>query len=455
MLARAFARASVYAVATLSLMLVYGVCMAFGASNAFPPRLDEDARAEIARWAADAMASRYVDVEVGERMAANLRSQAAAGAYNDDSDSAAFLDAIEEDLLSISDDKHVALWFEKPEDAKAEDTDYTPADVDYVAELRRTNFGYKKIEILPGNVGYLRIDEFAHSALGGPATVAVMNTLGNTDALIIDLRWNGGGAGMVPLICGYFFDEPTRLNDTWIRSSGETWQSWTPEYVPGPTLSSIPLFILTSDRTFSAAEDFTYALKHLGRATIVGARTRGGGHPIEIVRLSRSDVVVAAAVPNAKSINPLTGTSWEGVGVAPDIDVLASEALKTAYDRALGDLLEQAEDDAQRLRIEWARSGSHARFSSAAPTRQQLDEYAGTYGARVFVLRDDGVLLYRRDERSSYPMETIAQDLFQLEGYEGYRYQFARDEHGTVDRVISLTAEGGHREYPRGVPAVP
>ena len=436
-----------YAIATFCVVIITGSATIGQTSDDFPPPIDTETRVEIVNWAAGNMSERYVEVEVGERMAEHLRTSSAAGRFAEFSDATAFLSAIEQELQQVSNDKHVALWLEKPEDATAEDTDYTPADTGYVAELRRTNYGYKKIEILPGNVGYLRIDEFAHSALGGPTTVAVMNTLANTDALIVDLRWNGGGAGMVPLICGYFFDQSTHLNDTWVRASDATNQTWSPEYAPGPSLSEIPLYILTSNRTFSAAEDFTFALKHLDRATVVGARSRGGGHPIEIVRLILPRIAVAMAVPNSKSVNPKTGTSWEGVGVEPDISVCESRALEIAYTRALETLHEHADSDEQRSRIEWARSGMRARFAPVKLTREQLEEYPGTYGTRVFVLGDDGNLLYRRDERSNYPMKPISNDLFQLEGYENYRYQFVRDEKNKVDHVISYSADGRRKTY--------
>lgn len=177
----------------------------------------------------------------------------------------------------MSTDKHLGLWLERLDDVKNDDADYTPADPEYAERMRRTNYGFRKVEILPGNIGYIRIDEFAHPALGGPTAVAVMNTVGSVDALIIDLRWNGGGAGLVDFVSGYFFGEPSRLNDVWERASGETSQGWTPEYVPGPSLSHVPLFILTSGQTFSAAEDFAYGLQQAGRATVVGERSKGGG----------------------------------------------------------------------------------------------------------------------------------------------------------------------------------
>jgi hypothetical protein len=269
-----------------------------------------------------------------------------------------------------------------------------------------------------------------------------MNTVGSVDALIIDLRWNGGGAGLVNLISGYFFDEPTRLNDVWERASGETSQGWAPEYVPGPSLRQVPLYILISRQTFSAAEDFAYGLQQAGRATVVGERSKGGGHPVEIVRMIRDDMAVAMQVPNARSVNRHTGTSWEGVGVVPDVEVAASQALAAAYEAAAGVLLEQADGEDARRQIEWARQEFKAGLHPVTLTRDKLTEYVGTYESRSFSIGTEDVLLYQRDAGSAFPMVPMGGDLFRFEGYDGVRFQFERDESGRVDRVVALSPDG-------------
>jgi hypothetical protein len=424
---------------------VAGFALAEEGGDGFPPQIDDTVREKILDWVADTMSSRYVDADVAESMADRVRSQYAKGVYDGLDDAGAFLYAVEQDLRSVSDDKHVGLWPERIEEATVEDVDYTPSDADYVEHLRRTNYGYKKIEILPGNVGYLRIDEFAHAALGGPTTMAVMNTVGNTDALIIDLRWNGGGAGMVSTLSAYFFDRATHLNDSWERASDKTRQSWTPEFVPGPSLSEVPLFILISGQTFSAAESFTYGLKQLGRATVVGARSKGGGHPVEFVRLILDDLAVAMMVPNAKSINPITGTSWEGVGVAPDIEVVAGKALETAYGAALDRLLEENEDERFRSRIQWARPQFQASQHPVELSVEQLTEYAGTYENRMFVVGDDSALLYQSEPGSSFLLMPMGNDLFGVEGHDGVRFQFGRNGDGAIDRVTRIEVEGTNK----------
>ena len=105
--------------------------------------------------------------------------------------------------------------------------------------------------------------------------------LAHVDALIVDLRDNHGGQpAMVQLLLSYFFKERTHLNDIYFRPDDATQQYWTLPYVPGARLSAVPLYVLTSKRTFSGAEEFVNDLKALKRAVIVGERTRGGAHPL-------------------------------------------------------------------------------------------------------------------------------------------------------------------------------
>jgi hypothetical protein len=408
----------------------------------FPPAVGVADRAEILTWICETLSARYVEPEVARAMVDEVRARAAAGAYDALDAADGYLLALEQDLRAASNDKHLGLWLERLEDVKEGDTDYTPADPTYVEHLRRTNYGFRKVEVLPGNIGYIRIDEFADPVLGGPTAVAVMNAVGSVDALIVDLRWNGGGAGLVNFISGYFFDKPTRLNDVWERASGETSQGWTPEYRTGPSLSHVPLYILTSRQSFSAAEDFAYGLQQAGRATIVGERSKGGGHPVEIVRMIRDDMAVAMQVPNAKSVNRHTGTSWEGVGVVPDIEVAASRAIEAAYEAAAAVLLERVDGEDARRMVEWARQDFRAGLRPVMLSRDQLREYAGHYEGRSFSVGSEDVLLYHRDVGSSRPMVPMGGDLFRFEGFDGVRFQFERDAGGRVDRVVALSPDG-------------
>jgi hypothetical protein len=192
--------------------------------------------------------------------------------------------------------------------------------------------GFEKAERLDGNIGYIKLNVFADPAECREAASAAMARIADVDAVIFDLRDNGGGRPqMVALLTSYLFAQRTHLNDLWNRTTGQTEEFWTTEDVPGKKLTTQPVYVLTSQRTFSGAEEFSYNLKNLKRATIVGETTGGGAHPVAPQEIDERFVAV---VPNGRAINPITKTNWEGVGVEPDVKVPAAEALLKARELA-------------------------------------------------------------------------------------------------------------------------
>ena len=203
---------------------------------------------------------------------------------------------------------------------------------------RLDNFGIRRVERLDGNVGYIDLRRMAVAANAGPAITAAMELVAGTYALIIDLRQNHGGApeGVV-FWCSYLLDErPTHLNDIFHADTGETRQFWALPYVPGTRYTERPVYVLTSGHTFSGGEDFAYTLQALGRATVVGETTGGGAHPTRGFPISAA---VHIGIPFARSVNPVTGTNWQGTGVVPDVAVPEAQALDTAYAQALEHVL--------------------------------------------------------------------------------------------------------------------
>ena len=214
---------------------------------------------------------------------------------------------------------------------------------------RKLNGGYRRVERLPGNVGYLQVDGFMHPDVAAEPAAAAMNFLANTDALIIDLRRNGGGGPQsVVLLCSYLFDEkPVHLNDLYWRKGDRTEEFWTLKELTGKRYLGRDVYLLTSRRTFSAAEEFAYDLQCLKRVTIVGEMTGGGAHPGGGIPVGEHFVVF---IPSGRAINPITKTNWEGTGVKPDVEVAADKALETAHELAVKKLLEKApNDEARRL----------------------------------------------------------------------------------------------------------
>lgn len=298
-------------------------------------RIDAATRARVVNGAAASLDSFYVFPDVAKRMGDTARARLARGEYDGYDTGPAFAQRLAEDFAAIAHDKHLNVRFDarglpprRPETGgplapTRDDSARARRDAD------ERNCSFVKVERLDGNVGYLRFDGFEDADLCAPTVAAAMTFLAGTRAMIIDLRWNGGGQPkMVALVSSYLFDTRTHLNDLWTRRTDSTEEFWTRDSVAGRTFGGTkPVYVLTSSRTFSGGEEFTNNLKTLKRATIVGETTGGGAHP---VRGRRIDGHFIIGVPFARAINPITKTNWEGVGVEPDVRVPASEALSTA-----------------------------------------------------------------------------------------------------------------------------
>jgi len=296
--------------------------------------VDAATRARVIDGAIAKLDESYVFPDVAKKMADDVRSRQKRGEYDSMTDGGAFARLLTENFRAVSHDKHLRVDFspvviqDEPEGAPSPD-----AAAQFRKELEHMNCGFDKAEILSGNVGYVKFDMFADPAICDPTATAAMNFLGNADAIIFDLRENGGGdPKMVAFVTSYLFAKRTHLNDLWTRKTNHTEEFWTSPEVPGKKLEGKPAFVLTSARTFSGAEEFTYNLKNLKRATIVGETTGGGAHPVSGHRIDDHFMI---GVPFARAINPITKTNWEGTGVEPDVRVPATDALATAEKLAL------------------------------------------------------------------------------------------------------------------------
>ena len=279
----------------------------------------------------------YVFPDVAEQIVAVLRQRLADGGYDPIATDEEFAAAVTADLQSVNGDKHLRLKHcidPIPEQHEARLFD----EAAYRAEVELSAGGIAAVRRLDGNVGYLDVRAMHGPAHAGHLAVAAMNLVAHTDALLFDVRRNGGGhPGMVALYCSYLFDSATHLNDLYWRDDGSTHQWWTLPYTPGPRFGGTkPVYVLTSADTFSGAEELCYNLKTRGRATLVGERTGGGANPGGEYRI---DTHLKAAVPSGRAINPVTGTNWEGTGVTPDIEVPADAAFDAAYRLALDHVL--------------------------------------------------------------------------------------------------------------------
>ncbi len=415
-----------------------------------PPPIDAVTKGRVVASLDTLLRERYVDEALGVKIAKSIRKNLNGGKYDDENDVEAFAQALGRDLLELSNDRHLRIRY-NPEMAQmvADTGGMNDAGMARMREeARRSNYGFQKVEILPGNIGYLDLRQFAQAEMGAATAVAAMNFLMNSDALIIDLRKNGGGdPSQVQLLCSYLFsaEEPVHLNSLYHRETDQTNQYWTLPYVPGKRSAEIPVFVLTSKRTFSGAEEFAYNLKNRKRATIIGEATGGGANPGGFFPVSDGFI---AFVSTGKAVNPVSKTNWEGAGVEPDIAVPAEAALDVARSEAFKILAEKTQDREWKRNLEWMREETERKRTAPPLTVEQLRAYAGVYGIRTVTLEGDR-LIYQREGGPQLAMLPLGEDLFGLDGVDDVRIRFNRDADGAVIGLNGIERDGPGFEAPR------
>jgi C-terminal processing protease CtpA/Prc len=283
-------------------------------------------RAKIVSSVIDQLHTSYIDAELARNLEPILRHADFSQAVDDD----AFAKAVTALMQEVTKDQHLRLLYSAKQRESQVNGSPTPADIaEWQAGWKKENYGIERVERLPQNIGYFKINYFWDAAEAAPSIAAAMTLLAYTDALIIDLRENDGGdADEVTLIASYLFDERTHLSDFYRREGNITEQQWTYPAVPGTRFGrKKDVYVLTSKATFSGAEGLAFALQNLKRAIIVGETTRGGAHPSRIKRINDHYEMM---VPGATVRDYVTGKDWEGVGVLPDILVPAEESLTMA-----------------------------------------------------------------------------------------------------------------------------
>jgi len=376
----------------------------------------------------------YIFPEVTEQYVRLLRDNLRSGKYDGIGQPQAFALAVTKDLMSIHRDGHLSVRF-NPGWVKNEKNRKELDEGAIELQKRRdrtTNYGLKEIKILPGNIGYFKLNGFSYDTDSYEAAVGAMSFLGNADALIIDLRSNGGGSPeMVQFLCSYFLGNPRQhLNSFSYKEKEKLTQYWTYTYLPGKRLDKIDLYLLTSGDTFSAAEEFAYNLKNMKRAVVIGETTGGGAHDNKFVILTDNFMM---SLPFARAINPVTKTNWEEVGVEPDIKVSPDKALETAQAMASQKLAEKEKDPEFKAYYQWHHDAYNAALNPISIAVEALRSYVGTYGPRTITL-EGGTLFYQREGRAKMKLIPMADGYFGLDGIEYFRLKFIKEG----DQVVAV-----------------
>lgn len=314
-----------------------------------PTSLSAAERAAVVATLGQQLKTNYVFPELAEKLAAHTAAKQAKGGYNAATTTDAMAEALTNDLVELGNDKHFRVEFASGFEAPPAGGPTVPSPAKF-AEMRRElaslAYGVDRVQRLPGNVGYMEVRGFGPAAIVGAAYTNAMSLLAGTEALVLDLRRNGGGEPeSVAHLLSHFFAEgdERHLNDIYTRPTNSTREYWTN---PAVTVRyTKPIYVLTSAQTFSGGEEAAYDLQTQKRATLVGGTTGGGANPGDNVAIGHG---LIAFIPTGRAINPITKTSWEHVGVKPDVAVPATAAMKTAYVAILTDLAAKATGEEER-----------------------------------------------------------------------------------------------------------
>ncbi|MFK5983685.1 MAG: S41 family peptidase [Flavobacteriaceae bacterium] len=310
----------------LLIALLFNMCISSAQDNS----ITKEYKKEVVQNISQLMNDFYVFPEVAKLTEAHLKAQLLEDYFDQFENDETFAKALTKSVQAINKDKHMRIWSNQlsiaPEMSQERMFEEHLARID---RSREGNAGFKSVKILEGNVGYLDLRGFAGMETGKDMADAYMKLMSRTDAIIIDLSKNGGGSpNMVQYLCSYFFNQKLLLNSLYWREGNNIQEFWTLDKVGGLKIYDVPLFIITSEKTFSGAEEFSYNMQTQKRATLVGQTTVGGANPGRSMRINEN---LRVFIPTGKAINPITKTNWEGVGVIPDEET----SVEDAYDKAL------------------------------------------------------------------------------------------------------------------------
>jgi len=394
-----------------------------------------------------AFTTHYIYPDTARKMEAYVRANYKNGEYTNITSLSDFAATLMRDLQDVSHDQHAYVIFMKERDPRLFPFDSLPPEEqeELIARSEYTNHGFYKLERLEGNVGYIDFREFCHPNYAGETAVAAMKFLTHCDAIIFDLRQNGGGDGeMGHLLASYFFGSQTHLKNLVYTDRVE--QVWTEEYVSGKRLPDVPLYILMSARSFSAAEGFTFGLQNKKRAIVVGERTRGGGHPITSVYYPTLQIM--ACVPFCEARNPENGATFNAIGIIPDIPVPQEQALDVAHQDALKQVLKKTTDESKKRAVTWSLGTMEALSNPAKVETGTLKKYKGKYGPRTITLERDN-LYYQREGRPRYRLSPMSQDTFMLGEDRTVRVKFILGPDGNAGQIDIIYDDGTVDSSPR------
>lgn len=407
------------------------------------PALTPEVRDQVIGKLSETLTRNYVYPDKAAAMNQFIQKKQLEKGYDNANDPQKFANDLTKDLRSVQQDTHLSVRYDPDLEKKVNAFEATAQkDSSDLEKERSQNFFFRKAEILRGNIGYINLTNFAEANdLSRKTAQAAFQFVANTDALILDLRNNFGGRNeMAKEVADYFFAKPqlagksfNRITDGWT----DDWVGKRSEIGEGLRLT-MPLYLLTSERTFSAAEGLAYNLKYLRNAVTVGVKTRGGAHQTRSFALGNGFV---GFIPFTRSENVVTKTDWEGTGVEPNIPIKEEQALLKAQELILKNKLSAISDAVEKRKLEWVLNDLSSKMAKIDVPEEKLKTYVGTFEEFVFTL-ENGKLYCRNTHQKDQKDALVAinDHLFKID--EQSQVEFIADKDGVVKSIRMLWDDG-------------
>ena len=423
-------------VTTAAALLTCAASTSF-AADGIDTKVDSALRKELLNRIAVELESKYVIPETAGKLVALIRTKQKANAYKSITSKLELARALTDDMFAVANDKHLTV------SVSFSATPAGPPSPEELERIRKENGAIAKLELLDGNVGYMRVNGAPTLEGSRAAITAAFAFLHNTEALIIDNRGNGGGDPNTATFYESYLSEgePHLALSFHYREKNRVQEFWTTDLRELSYGARKPVFVLTSTLTFSAGEGIAYNLQALKRAVIVGEKTAGGATSPQRVSMGHQFVL---AVPVATGVNPITRTSWEGVGVTPDVPVEEAIALSKAHTLAIEGLRASATNDRERSAFDsiLMKIQSIEEAGSAKTVRLLAAELVGAYvpvigtGTTVVIFEKDGQLTWHVDGAQDRALLHLGGNRYQREGLpSGFTISF-REHSGKTELLM-------------------
>lgn len=388
----------------------------------------------------------YPDHLAGKNISNSILKNFSSKKYDEINDPVKFADVLTNDIVGISNDVHFGLKYDPELAAKMKadlKNDSAKSDKQWTEELakklREKNYGFSELKILDGNTGYLKLNTFFSPKYAGDVAVASMNYFSNCDGLIIDLSDNTGGWDeMGMLLLSYFVDEDEQqimaIHHSTIDNKYQAAATYA--YVPGRRYTDMPVYILVSHKTASAAEGFSYRMRYLHKAIIIGEKTSGAETPIEPILIG--DFILQ--IPCYETVYSISGPGWQGAGITPDIETGKEKSLLVAQKEFISAKLDMAGNQAGELKYSWILEKINSQLLPLSTEEKDPKKFVGQYGKRKIFVKD-GSLYYQNENGPEFELIQLGKNLFQFKVTDTIRVEFV---------MGNSTASGFYIKYEDG-----